>query len=267
MVDPCAEPARAAASAQNTTKFSNKDHLCSLQAKKSQLMGSSPSPLPSGEPSLPCRAAAELGALPPQLCWGTVPCITTELNHGLAATLSTHRRDLAIPGAINRARLLSWAPRRAGGVRESKANSEGGEGLSLPKERSGNNLSGSRNRALPSPHLSLPLLSQEGTMDKEQQCPQGDVPLLLPSQPHGALGAPALWEQQERHWEGVNVGWTVVGAALPAWTLTSAPGCEPGAVRTCKDLVWEWGRRAELWVQCWRWSTSVGMKIQTEGVL
>lgn len=155
-------------------------------------MGSSPSPLPTGEPSLPCRAAAELGAFPPQPRWGTVPCITTELNHGLAATLSTHRRDLAIPWAINRARLLSWAPRRAGGVRESKANSQGGEGLSLPKERSGNNLSGSRNRALPSPHLSLPVstsapLSQEGTMDNEQQCPQGDVPLLFPVEPWGLL--------------------------------------------------------------------------------
>lgn len=109
---------------------------------------------PTGEPSLACRAGAGLeqswsraGAFPPRPCRGTVPCVTTELNHGLAAALSTHRRDLAIPRAINRARLLSWAPHCAVGVRESKANSQGGGGLSLPKERSGNNLSGSRNRS------------------------------------------------------------------------------------------------------------------------
>lgn len=124
--------------------------------------------------------------------------------------------DLAIPRAINRARLLSWAPRRAGGVRESKANSQGGEGLSLPKERSGNNLSGSRNRALPSPHLSLPVStsSQEGTMDNEQQCPQGHVPFLLPVEPWGLL----LF-RSSRKGTGKGLAWDG-----PWWLLLFQPG-------------------------------------------
>lgn len=69
-------------------------------------------------------------------------------------------------------------------------------------------------------------------MDKEQQCPKGDVPLLLPPRPHGTLGAPAFWEQQERHWEGITMGWSMVVAALPARTLTSTMACESRAVRT-----------------------------------
>lgn len=52
------------------------------------------------------------------------------------------------------------------------------------------------------------------------------------SAPRGTLGAPAVQEQQERHWEGITVGWSMVIAALPAWNLISITACEPRAGRT-----------------------------------
>lgn len=47
-----------------------------------------------------------------------------------------------------------------------------------------------------------------------------------PTEPRGLP-----WEQQERHREGITVGWSVVVAALPARTLTSPSGFESRAVR------------------------------------
>lgn len=47
------------------------------------------------------------------------------LNHPIAASLSTPRRDLATPRAINRAALSSKGPAPCRRVRESKANSPG----------------------------------------------------------------------------------------------------------------------------------------------
>lgn len=91
------------------------------------------------------------------------------------------------------------------------------------------------------------------------------------SVPRGTLGAPAVQEQQERHWEGITVGWFMVVAALPDWTLTSTTACEPRAVRTLHGpglgmeqesravgaVPGQAGGGAHLWEG----------KIQTEGVL
>lgn len=85
------------------------------------------------------------------------------------------------------------------------------------------------------------------------------------SAPCGTLGAPAFQEQQERHWEGISMGWSMVVAALPAWTLIV---CESGAVRTLHGpgLGVEQESRAVGAVPgdgAWLWEG----KIQTEGVL
>lgn len=83
---------------------------------------------------------------------------------------------------------------------------------------------------MPSLPLSLPVptpapTSQEGTMNNGgSDVAPGDVPPLLPSQPHGTSGAPAL--QGETHRGGIAVGRSIVVAVLPAWFLTSPTGCE-----------------------------------------
>lgn len=224
------------------------DHLSCQQAENSQLMGSS---LESQACPQGCSRA---GSLPP----------TPELNHGLAATLSTHRRDLAIPRAINRGRLLSWAPRRAGGLRESKANSQGGEGLSLPKERSGNSWGAGRERCPLPTYRSPP--SQEGTMHKEQPCPQGDCATSAPcSAPWGLLlfgkgtGKGFPWHEMVRG-----------GCCSSSLDWSSPCGCEAGAVRPLQGPGLGAGQEGRAGGQsrgCSQERLEVEGKIQIEGVL
>lgn len=52
--------------------------------------------------------------------------------------------------------------------------------------------------------------------------PKGMCHLCSLRGPTEPWGAPAFQEQQENHWEGIIMGWSMVGAALPAWIWTSA---------------------------------------------
>ena len=70
--------------------------------------GPSPPPNPAGEPSIALQGWSEAGNLPSMATTGKRPvCYHQRLNHGIAATLSTYRRDLATSWAINRAVLFS----------------------------------------------------------------------------------------------------------------------------------------------------------------
>ena len=204
---------------------------------------------------------SQTGSLPSMAPLGNRPvCYHRGLNHGIAATLSTHRRDLATPRAINRAVLVS--PCRAGRVRESKANSKGGKALSLPKERSsewGNNLPESRNRsgALSPLIASRPHAGSAeprgNNEQRSQRCGAGrhatTAPFPAPRNP-GGFHSP---------WGNHAMGWSIVAAVLPAWPLTSPVRCESHpdrpAARAARSLrghphqpAWGQSRAPQTWV-------------------